>query len=139
MQYRDLTEVFDPDLYLPINGKRYRIVAPSKARADELRELVLASLAGDVGEVEERAAFELLLGDALEEMVADGVPDPAITHAGRTAIFHYGANEQLALSHWQLGQLAGTLGVAELLADTQQLTEPPKPNRAARRNKRRRR
>lgn len=118
-QKRDLATFFDPDLYLPVNGKKYRIAAPSKTKADELRLMVIT----DSATIEqEREEFEELLGEALlDQMKADGLTDPEITHCGRTALLHFGATPQIGVAHWHLGQLGTELDLAGLLAEGDQI------------------
>lgn len=134
-QLRDLTEFYDPNLYLPIHGKRYKVLAPPKKKADELRLLI-----GDttVTEQKERDEFEALLGPALDEMVADNVPDPVITHAGRTALLHFGGNAKLGAANWHLSQLGDLADVDDLLAQAKAAaSQTTTPNRQQRRRRRR--
>ncbi|MBV6758352.1 DUF7426 family protein [Rhodococcus opacus] len=131
---RDLTEFYDPNLYLPINGKQYKVLAPPKKKADELRLLIVDKT---VTLQQERDEFEALLGPALDEMVADNVPDPVITHAGRTALLHFGGNAKLGAANWhlsQLGELAAGVLPANAKAAASQTTK-----QAGNRTQRRRR
>lgn len=117
-QLRDLTEFYDPNLYLPINGKSYKVPAPPKKKADELRLLIVDQT---VTQEQERTEFEALLGPALDEMVADKVPDPVITHAGRTALLHYGGSAKLGAANWHLSQLGELVDVDRLVAEAKAL------------------
>jgi len=113
-QLRDLADFHDPHLYLPIQGKRYKIAAPPRARALELRALIVdTALTAE----QERDAYEALLGPALAEMEADGLPDPWIAHAGRTALLHFGGNARLGAANWHLAQLADVVDTHALLAN----------------------
>jgi hypothetical protein len=102
--FRDLSEFFDPDLYLPINGKRYRIPAPTKVQADRIRDDVLYNftLTAD----EQYAELYKLLGPAYEEMQADKLPDVWITHAAVTAMLHFCAKPEVGAFHWNFGRSA---------------------------------
>lgn len=142
-QLRDLTEFFDPDLHLPIDGKDYRIPAVSKDEADRLARLLVDKT---LTEAQEKAEREHILGPALEQMKAAGLPDPVITHAGRTAIFHYGGGPKLGASHWHLSQLGELVDVDALVNEAQKLRQmqaaasvlsQSTPNRQQRRRRRR--
>lgn len=120
--YRDLVDIIpDPDLYLPIAGSRYRVAAPSKTRTDELRAAVASGVAGDA----ERDLYERLLGDTVDAMVADEVPDVYIAHAGRTAVLHFAMGPEVGAVHWQLGVLGTAYSVADLLAALRDDTPTP--------------
>lgn len=107
---RDLSEFHDPDLYLPINGKRYRIAAPTRETVKELREFVDKPRSVEAV----RAAAAPLLGSALDEMTNDDLPQAWIDHAGRTAIVHYALGATLAAANWHFGPAAEAI---ELEAD----------------------
>lgn len=102
MAYKDLADFFDPDLHLPIRGKKYRVPAPSYEDSKRMRITVLdgtipiPQLLGETVDA---------LGSALDEMVADDIPWTMILHAGRTALMHFGATPELAEAHWSLAQL----------------------------------
>ncbi len=133
-QLRDLADFHDPNLYLPIAGKRYKIPAPPRARALELRALIVdTALTAE----REREAYETLLGPALAQMEADQVPDPWIAHAGRTALLHFGGSPKLGAANWHLGQLADVVDTEALLANAR--ADTAKTPAAASRKKRRRR
>jgi hypothetical protein len=114
MGYRDLGEFFDPDLLLPINGKEYRIASPNAEAGLRLRTLFAAPDATTWSDDDELAEVMGLLGatknddgewvgGAWSEMAADGIAWPAIWHAGRTALMHFGMSPTLAEVHWVTG------------------------------------
>lgn len=113
MAYKDLDTFFDPDLHLPIRGKKYTVPAPGAHEAARLRKQVVAEGVPPVEQVHE--ALKILgaeqdgagywAGGVYSEMVADNIPWPMIFHAGRTAILHYGFTPDMAESHWALSQL----------------------------------
>ena len=102
MALKDLDTFFDPDLHLPIRGKRYRVPAPGYEESERLTALVGAE---GVPPVEQRTEAVNVLGTALDEMVADNIPWPMILHAGRTAILHFGFSPDMAEIHWQMAHL----------------------------------
>jgi hypothetical protein len=120
MAYKDLDTFFDPDLHLPIRGKKYTVPAPGAPEAARLRKQVVAEGVPPVEQVSD--ALKILgaepvldpetdeptgdwAGGVYSEMVADNLPWPMIFHAGRTAIIHYGFTPDMAESHWALAQL----------------------------------
>ena len=116
MAYKDLDTFFDPDLQLPIKGRKYRIPAPLWEEAKRLREVVGAEGIPPVEQIDEAIK---VLGPAFDDMVEDNIPWPMILHAGRTAICHYGFNPDMAEIHWQmshLGKLVDLENVGDMLA-----------------------
>lgn len=105
MSYRDLEEFFDPDLYLPIGGKGYRVESPTAFDGLRLRTRLLSG--GRLADEEEVTEIRALLGDTFEQMQADGVKWPEIMHAGRTALLHYAVSADAALIHWGGGEDPG--------------------------------
>lgn len=138
-QLRDLTEIFDPNLYLPIKGKSYRVAAVSKTEADRLRPLLVTALSYD----DERAEVAKVLGPTQDEMVADGITDAEIHHAGRTALMWFGGGPKLGAAHWHMHQLGELVDTDRILAEARAMREAragapqTTPNRQARRRRRR--
>lgn len=125
MAYKDLDTFFDPDLHLPIRGKKYTVPAPGGDDSAYLRKKVMDDGLPPIEQV--RDALHILgadedpetgrwAGGVYSEMVADNIPWPMIFHAGRTAILHYGFSPDIAESHWALAQLGK-------LVDLEQATE----------------
>ncbi|ORL06453.1 DUF7426 family protein [Prescottella equi] len=104
MALKDLDTFFDPDLHLPIRGKKYTVAAPDWDTVKRLRVKVFAD---DLPPLEQSDDAVAALGAAVDQMAADGVPWPMILHAGRTAMLHW-VSPELAEIHWSLAQL-GTL------------------------------
>jgi hypothetical protein len=98
VSYKDLEEFFDPDLYLPIGGTRYRVESPTAFDGLRLRKRLLTG--GRLVDKEEVDEIRKLLGDTLSQMQADGVKWPEIVHAGRTALLHYAVSAEAAQIHW---------------------------------------
>jgi hypothetical protein len=101
VSYEDLREFLDPDLYLPIGGKRYRVESPSAREGLRLRVLLLGD--GMLDSEQEVAELRKLMSTAFDEMRADGVKWPEIVHAGRTALLHYGITPEAAERYWRGG------------------------------------
>ncbi|WP_432679325.1 DUF7426 family protein [Rhodococcus pyridinivorans] len=118
MALKDLTETgFDPDLHLPIRGKRYTVPAPDYETAKKMREQTTAEGLPPVEQIDQAIAA---LGPAFDEMVADGIPWPMILHAGRTTILHFGFSPDMAEIHWamaHLGRMVDLEQVSERLGD----------------------
>jgi hypothetical protein len=132
--FKDLDDLFDPGLELPIGGKVYRVEPPSaelglwcehmlvcgtelqRASTDEEIEAVVTRLDKPPGD-ESKSIQARVLGAAYEEMVADGVSWPKIKHAGNTAYVWIVMGEEAAARYWT------SVGRPEAVA----------PNRAARR------
>ena len=111
MALKDLDTFFDPDLYLPIRGKRYRVPAPDFEEAERLREVVTIE---GVPPVEQIAEAVKVLGPAFQDMVADNIPWPMILHSGRTAIIHFGFSPDMGEVHWHMAHLARLVDIDEV-------------------------
>jgi len=109
---RDLSEFYDPDLSLPIDGVIYKIKSPGIREADRLRLLVLDDNLSAAQEYEE---IRKILGPAREEMARDGVPDTMAMHAGRTALLHFGGSPSLGRANWQFAQLADFVDIQAVI------------------------
>lgn len=113
MAFRDLSEVLDTGLPLPINGKTY-LVPPVDAetglRLQRLAELATAAAQAvksgepldaialdDAGEID---LYRDALGTAYDEMVADRVPWPALKLAGVTAWLDAAVGREAAEAYW---------------------------------------
>ncbi|WP_416565051.1 hypothetical protein [Nocardia testacea] len=108
---RDLSDFYDPDLLLPIAGVVYRVKCPGIKEADRLRLLVFdQSLTAD----QEHEEIKRILGPVREQMAGNGVPDSMATHAGRTALLHFGGNPTLGRTNWELGQLGDIADIQAL-------------------------
>jgi hypothetical protein len=127
MGFRDLREVFDPDLYLTIGGKQYRIPAATMEQAERLKELVLA----EVTEAQELAEIEELLGPVHDELLADGVKWPEYLHLGRTALLWAGAGDKAAEGHWHFAQLGQLVDLEKLRAMTREKAPAKAPTKRA--------
>lgn len=107
---RDLNEIHDPHLYLPIRGKTYKIPAPSRAEHQRIKDEVVHNF--DLSTEDQYAECEKVLGPALAEMEADDLPNPWIVHAGLTALMHFGISPTFGALQWN-----GTLDKAGELAE----------------------
>jgi hypothetical protein len=92
MPFPDYFDLVEP-LILPIRGKQYRIRAVSaldmarwtKFRADVAPRLQAGETVSDDERISDDEFYRMFLGDALDEMRADGVLPAVILHAARTA------------------------------------------------------
>lgn len=118
--FQDLAEVFDPDLYLPIRGKTYRVPAPDAARGLRLMALFRLGVAAQVSietglqaqlAPEDLAKLQLdgddetrylkdCLGSAFEEMQADEVAWEYVQHAANTAFMRWTVGPDAAALFW---------------------------------------
>lgn len=133
MAIKDFSSFLDDDaIRFPLDGKTYRIESPDaktglllsgmanlgvKASAGgEIGESDLASL--DLDDAEERDFMRMVLGDTLDELVADGVSWVKIQRISRYAFIYFAMGEDAADEALASGALSG---------------EAPAPNRAKRR------
>lgn len=113
MGFRDLAEVLDPDLALPIGGKTYRVPpvdAETGLRLQRLAEhaakVAKAAESGDdadtvaLGDDDEVDLYRQALGSAYDEMVADGVSFAALKVAGITAWLYAAVDAATAEGYW---------------------------------------
>ncbi|MFE5777078.1 hypothetical protein [Brachybacterium sp. NPDC056505] len=125
--FKDLDQFLDDALVLPINGKDYRIPAVSAQlglklqRILEVTEDAQNNRASDedvqelISDAEEMELYPDVLGDAYDEMLADGISYPRLRLAAITAILWNVHGEDMAADYWAAGGKA------------------PEPNRAQRR------
>lgn len=117
--WRDLEEFLDEEfLDLPVGGKVYRIYDVDGDTALRVRRL--AKLAQDAKEAldagqeidlsaaqldddEEEALYEQVLGEAYEELRADGVKNQRIKFVAQTAMIWIIADEDQAKRFWDAG------------------------------------
>ncbi|WP_280273373.1 DUF7426 family protein [Nocardia wallacei] len=93
-----MTEFLDPDLYLPVRGRRIRIASPSAWDGLRLRK-IMADLGALTPEME-RAEIRRILGAAWDQLDALGADETAIALVGRTALLHYGKGPDVAAAYW---------------------------------------
>lgn len=133
MALKDLSSFLDDDaIDFPIDGKTYRVESP-----DAKTGLFLASLANvgvkaasgadlgqtdidklDLDDDEEHDLMRMVLGDTLDELLADGVKWTKIQRLNKYCFIYFAIGEDAADEALKSGALAG---------------EAPAPNRAARR------
>ncbi|MEU7163142.1 hypothetical protein AB0A70_00580 [Streptomyces morookaense] len=109
MAFEALDELLDETLHLPIRGTVYTVPAPSAEVGLRTQSLVhAAAVAADGGRVDdqvltdagERDLYADVLGTAYEQMVADGVPWPALKHAAITAMVWISQDKAAAERYW---------------------------------------
>lgn len=112
---RDLMEIYQPKVELPIRGRVYIIPEPEPAFGAEIPRLIWDRRAF----IEMSEASLAVLGPALDEMVADNVPWSMVLHSGRTALLWFGHSPGVARRYWELGQLGSALppDVADMLRE----------------------
>lgn len=110
--FGEVDEFLDDVLELPIGGKTYVIEAVDGETGLWAQRIVetlqAARKAGDVdagklSDGDERILVERMLGDTLNEMLADGVKWPRISHAGMTAFFWTTMDQETAEAYWKSG------------------------------------
>lgn len=117
--FKDLGEVLDPGLPLPINGTTYTVPAVDAETGLRLQRLsdwmfgvaVAAHNQTDapepgqevLGDAEELDLYRDALGSAYDAMVVDGVSWPQLKVAGMTAFLYWTVGEQQAQQYWESG------------------------------------
>jgi hypothetical protein len=113
-QFKDLAELLDPRLPLPIRGKIYHVESPdvktglraqatvaiaSKVRAGEaVTPEDVASLHLD--DAEEKEFTQNMLGASFDEMQADGLPWEYVRHAAKTVFMWLVSDRDEAAKVW---------------------------------------
>lgn len=101
---RDLADLLDPALRLPIRGKEYRVEC-SAYQGLRLHRLIATGV--NLTDDQERDEIITTLGDAYQQMLDDRIPWALISHAGRTAIFWFGHSPELGQKIWAMGDTPG--------------------------------
>ena len=124
---RDLNDILDLTLRLPIGGKVSQVQPPPAAVGAHLMNRLALGIAVDAGipvSDDERGAVEvtddelpdfarMCLGDAYDEMVADGLDSTRIEFAVTTAFYAWTVGKAFAEAHWEAGgKLAGATATA---------------------------
>lgn len=125
---RDLEEVLDLNLELPVRGKTYLVRPPDAQVGAELLNLLAFGIAADagidVGE-EVRGRLEVgeedlpdfgrkCLGPVLDELVADKVPARLVEFCIETAFFAWTIGRPYAEHYWETGGKLGRPAVQRL-------------------------
>jgi hypothetical protein len=119
MAFRDYEAVASPLLVLPIKGKNYTL--PEVGIADALK--IKGIFAKDPDATLSDDEFKtILLGDAWDEMLADNVPDDAVTLATFTALADHQSGRETAETMWETG------GLPERLASYLEAKTKPSPD-----------
>ncbi|MGW1679394.1 DUF7426 family protein [Saccharopolyspora sp. NPDC002376] len=116
---RDLSEVLDPGLSLPISGTTYTVPPPDAETGLRLQRLsdwmMTAAAAVQSGsdaptpgeqllsDSEELDLYRDSLGTAYDEMIADAVAWPWLKVAGMTAFTHWTVGAEQAQAIWEAG------------------------------------
>ena len=108
---RDLNEVLDLTLNLPIGGKTYVVHPPTADIGAHLSNLLLAGVAADAGidvpdlpdapDLPDLAT--MCLGPALTEMTTDGLSQRQLDFAVETAYLAWTISKPYALAYWEAG------------------------------------
>jgi hypothetical protein len=115
--FQDLSEFLEPWLDLPIRGKKYRVDAVDAETGiycqhvvelgaqlrmgAELTEADVAKL--KLNDDQEQDFHRRVLGDAYDEMVADGIPWEYLKRASRTAFMWTVQDREAAEQYWGRG------------------------------------
>ena len=113
---RDLNEVLDLTLTLPVGGKTYTVHPPSAADGADLLNKLTLGMAADAGIdlAEARGQIEVsdddlpdfarqCLGKAYDEMVADGLADQQLQFCVTTAFLAWTMGKAFAELYWESG------------------------------------
>lgn len=114
---RDLNEVLDLNLYLPVGGKTYTVKPPSATVGVQLVDRLAFGIAADAGidlGDEQRRAVEVTdddlpdfgrqcLGPVLDEMLADGLTWQQVEFCITTAFYAWTVGKEFAEHYWETG------------------------------------
>lgn len=110
--FPDLADFLDDTLDLPYKGKTYSVPDPGaetglylQSMMDAAESLIVtqAIAAADkkvLSDDQERSVYQMALGSAYEEMLADKVPWRVLRTAGITAWLYWTGREDQALARW---------------------------------------
>jgi hypothetical protein len=103
---RDLAELMNPELVLPIGGREFRV---SCSAEQGLHITLLLSSGAKLDDDQERAEIMFILGDTYQQLEEAGVSWPKIALAGRAAMFHFGISPEAGQFAWNSagGALSG--------------------------------
>lgn len=113
---RDLAELMNPELVLPISGIEFRVSCSAR------QGLHLVQLFNDkprLSDEQERDEILFALGDTYNEMIKAGISWPKIAIAGRVTMAHFGISPEAGQHVWN--SAGGALSGNPL---------PPPPNRS---------
>lgn len=136
---RDLNDVLDLNLHLPIGGKTYLVKPPDAATGVQLMNRLVFGLAKDGGVdlgPEQRSAVEIsdeqlpdfgrqCLGDTLDELMADGVPWPQLEFTITTAFYAWTLGKAYAEHYWETA--GKQVGPAEESLEAPPTATPTRP------------
>ncbi|NMM84315.1 hypothetical protein B2J88_08070 [Rhodococcus sp. SRB_17] len=94
---RDLAELMNPELVLPIGGIEFRV---SCSAEQGLHITLLLNSGAKLDDDQERAEIMFILGDSYQQMVDAGISWPKIALAGRVAMFHFGISPEAGQRAW---------------------------------------
>lgn len=95
---RDLAELMDPELVLPIGGREFRVSCSARLG---LHLVQLLDEKPRLSDDQERAEIRLTLGGTYQQMVDAGVSWPKIAVAGRVAMAHFGLGPEAGRLVWE--------------------------------------
>jgi hypothetical protein len=119
MPYGDLAAFVRPGIDLPVCGKSYYVPAPNgrdglwlQALMDGSESAILTKQLGAANKAilsdeQERTVYQLALGAAFDEMLADQVAWPVIKHCGMTAWLHWTRGADAGEKFWALADGPG--------------------------------
>lgn len=99
MAFRDITDILGP-IELPIRGKTYTLPTLTIAQGLTLRAVLDPE---DDTTLDDEGFYSLLLGDALEQMRADGVGPDVIARAAFVALADWQSGRPAAETLWETG------------------------------------
>lgn len=140
MGFEPLQQFLRPGFDLPFPGGKTYYVPPPSAKDGLWLQAIMDTgetilLSGGVtksnqeflDDEQEKTAYQISLGTAHDEMLADGVPYPFLTHAGMTALLYWTRGHVLAETYWK--RLGDGQGKAETASSpTSSGTSPEDPS-----------
>ena len=100
MAFKEYTEICEP-LEFPIKGKRYKVLPVSVDVGLLLNDVRTGEASLD--DMPAEGQWRLVLGAALDEMIADKVPQDAIERAALAATADVTAGREIAEAVWEAG------------------------------------
>lgn len=127
MALEDWAEISGGPLVLPINGKHYTVPEISIEMGARLNA-VFAGTDDLLESMSQRELWIMCLGTAYDEMLADQVPDAALSRAGSAAFLFWRGGRLIAEASWNTGLDPEALAAQAAANQTVTASTPPMPS-----------